>query len=225
MKCSVHTTNLGGVGEATVARPSLPGAWCAPQTPMPAILELINPDGISYIAVAQHWAAGRFAYAINAYWSPFFSWAMVPWLLLGVPPVPGAKVTLFLAAAVLVAGGWKLVGIISTDQVVRWPATALLALLALEWSLTVVTPDVIAVAIFVWYLVALDRLRRPGAARDDRARGAPRAVLFLVKAGGAPPLLSPLPPRALPRPPPRGGGEKGPGEPPGGPGWSPQARR
>lgn len=157
---------------------------------MPPILELINPDGISYIAVAQHWAAGRFAYAINAYWSPFFSWAMVPWLLLGVPPVLAAKLTLFFAAAVLVAGGWRLVGILATDPLVRWPTTALLALLAFEWSLTVVTPDVIAVAIFVWYLVALDRLRRSGSTRAAIVCGLFGALLYLDKAVGLPLFLA-----------------------------------
>jgi len=157
---------------------------------MPAILELINPDGISYLAVAQHWAAGRFAYAINAYWSPFFSWAMVPWLLLGVPPVLAAKITLFLAAGVLVVGGWKLVGILSTDPIVRWPATAVLALLAFEWSLTVVTPDVIAVAIIVWYLLALDRLRRSESTRDAIVCGLLGALLYLDKAVGLPLFLA-----------------------------------
>lgn len=157
---------------------------------MPAILELLNPDGISYLAVAQHWAAGRFADAINAYWSPLFSWAMVPWLLLGLPPVLAAKVTLLLAAAALVGGGWRLVGIFSTEPLVRWPLTASLALLAIEWSLTVVTPDVIAVAIFVWYLLALDRLRRSRSARDAVVCGVAGAVLYLDKAVGLPLFLA-----------------------------------
>lgn len=157
---------------------------------MPAILELINPDGISYLAVAQHWASGRFAYAVNAYWSPFFSWAMVPWLLLGLPPVLAAKLTLFLAVAALVVGGWKLVGILSTDPLVRWPTTALLGLLAFEWSLTVVTPDVIAVAIIVWYLLALDRMRRSGSTRDAIGCGLLGAVLYIDKAVGLPLFLA-----------------------------------
>lgn len=157
---------------------------------MPAILELINPDGISYIAIAQHWADGRFADAINAYWSPLFSLLMVPWLLAGVPALLAAKLTLLLAGAALVLGGWALVGIVSTHLLVRVGATLLMALLAFEWSLAVVTPDLITVAIFLWYLVALDRLRRSGSARDAIAcglRGSSMATNpYSLETGGAP---------------------------------------
>ena len=67
--------------------------------------------------------AGRFTDAVNAYWSPFFSWAMVPWLALGVPPLLAAKLTVLLAAAALVLGGWMLVGVISTDRLLRGAVT------------------------------------------------------------------------------------------------------
>jgi hypothetical protein len=157
---------------------------------MPAILELINPDGISYIAIAQHWAQGRFTDAINAYWSPCFSLAMVPWLLFGVPPLLAAKLILLIAGAALVFGAWTLLGLVTTDSPVRGVTTLLMALLAFEWSLAVVTPDLIMVAIFVWYLVALDRLRRSGSARASIACGLLGSLLYLTKALGLPLFLA-----------------------------------
>src|SRR5262245_66056250 len=37
---------------------------------------LINPDGISYLDVASAYARGDFAEAVNAYWSPLYSWLL-----------------------------------------------------------------------------------------------------------------------------------------------------
>lgn len=37
----------------------------------------INPDGISYLEVAQLYKNGFFYDAVNAYWSPFYSWVLV----------------------------------------------------------------------------------------------------------------------------------------------------
>jgi hypothetical protein len=127
--------------------------------------------------------------ALNAYWSPLLSWAMVPWLAAGVRPLLAAKLTLLLAGAALVAGGWKLAGILTADRAVRAATTALLALLALEWCLTVVTPDLITVAILVWYLLALDRLHRSGSSRDAAFCGLLGALLYLNKAIGLPLFL------------------------------------
>ncbi|MHC4720172.1 MAG: hypothetical protein ACYSYT_06835, partial [Planctomycetota bacterium] len=44
----------------------------------------INPDGISYISVAQKYLAGDFAGAINGYWGPLYSWLLMPFLYFGI---------------------------------------------------------------------------------------------------------------------------------------------
>ena len=44
----------------------------------------IEPDGVSYIEVAHAYLRRDFAHAVNAYWSPFYSWL----LALALAPVP-----------------------------------------------------------------------------------------------------------------------------------------
>ena len=44
----------------------------------------INPDGISYISIAQKYLIGDIDNAINGHFSPLFSWLLVPFLFLSV---------------------------------------------------------------------------------------------------------------------------------------------
>ncbi len=52
----------------------------------------INPDGISYISIAQKYLNGDFTNAINGYWGPLISWLLMPFLYWGVEPLLAAKV-------------------------------------------------------------------------------------------------------------------------------------
>ncbi len=56
----------------------------------------INPDSLSYYMVAQKISVGSFNDAINAYWSPLFSWLMVPFILLGFKSLFAIRATQFL---------------------------------------------------------------------------------------------------------------------------------
>lgn len=47
----------------------------------------INPDGIAYSDIALKWSQGHVYYAINAYWSPFWSWLLAPFFWLGIKPL------------------------------------------------------------------------------------------------------------------------------------------
>lgn len=47
--------------------------------------EIAAPDNVSYLSIADHWAAGRIDEAINGYWSPLYSWLLVPFAWLDVP--------------------------------------------------------------------------------------------------------------------------------------------
>lgn len=51
----------------------------------PQMKYCFDADFFSYHAVAEKWASGDFYHAINPYWSPFFSWIMVPFMWMGLP--------------------------------------------------------------------------------------------------------------------------------------------
>src|SRR5262252_9453801 len=59
----------------------------------------INPDGVSYISIAQGYLHGDFKHAVNGYWGPLLSWLLVPLLAVKIEPVLATKLL-----AVLMAG-------------------------------------------------------------------------------------------------------------------------
>src|SRR4051812_46570039 len=49
----------------------------------------MNPDGISYLDLADAWRHGQWDHALSEYWSPLYSWLLGLWLTL-VQPAPGS---------------------------------------------------------------------------------------------------------------------------------------
>ena len=39
-----------------------------------------NPDTVSYLDIAVKYSQGRWSEAVNDYWSPLYSWALVPFV-------------------------------------------------------------------------------------------------------------------------------------------------
>ncbi|ADZ08980.1 hypothetical protein Metbo_0729 [Methanobacterium lacus] len=55
-------------------------------------------DEISYINIAHAYALGHWANAINGYWSPMYSWLMVPFLIIfGFKPIYGVYISKFIS--------------------------------------------------------------------------------------------------------------------------------
>lgn len=119
---------------------------------------LTNIDGISYVSIARHYAEGHLDAAVNAYWSPLFSWLTVPFLAAGVPDaVAMGLVSAFAAATVVIVG---------TVTAWRWtggrflPAALYLAVagaFALG-NLPMQTPDMLVAAWIVVFAAALIEL-------------------------------------------------------------------
>ena len=64
----------------------------------------INPDGISYISVAQKYLAGDWRGAVNGYWGPLLSWLLMPFLYLGIEPLLATKVLSLPIGAMTIVG-------------------------------------------------------------------------------------------------------------------------
>ena len=60
----------------------------------------INPDGVAYLRIAGYYLAGDVGKAVSGYWSPLYSWLLVPWLAVGVR---GLLATKLLAISLAVA--------------------------------------------------------------------------------------------------------------------------
>ncbi len=52
----------------------------------------LYPDTISYISIAKRYLHGNFHLAINGYFSPLYSWLLMPLLWIGIPSLPAIKI-------------------------------------------------------------------------------------------------------------------------------------
>jgi hypothetical protein len=116
---------------------------------------ITNIDGIQYIRIAEHYFAGRFDDAINAYWSPMISWSILPFMAFGI----GAQAAFYLAVS-----SWSIIGV-AVGTLLIWKRTGgnLYASLAMEGVLLALyttnligtTPDLLTVTWVLMYLWAL----------------------------------------------------------------------
>lgn len=144
----------------------------------------INPDAISYIAVAEHVLAGRWLESVNGYWAPLYPWLMAPLLAVGAAaPLAGRLVSLAAGLAALF-GAKRLAGTAGAG-----PAAQRVLLLALVPSFALygtasLTPDLLFLAIWLHYL-ALVHAPGFGARRRDWAlAGLLGGLGYLAKAYG-----------------------------------------
>lgn len=112
----------------------------------------INPDGISYISIAQKYLIGDIHNTINGHWSPLFSWLLVPFLFVGIDPLLATKLlNLFLGVITFVAV-LKCTYCFQMSEEIR--ATILFALIpvVLYFAFYLITPDLLVSCLMLFYL-------------------------------------------------------------------------
>ncbi|QQR52800.1 hypothetical protein IPG36_01610 [bacterium] len=118
---------------------------------LPAFRYQINPDGVAYIDLARLYADGQWWTAINAYWSPMFSWLLAPLIAIGLNPLIAGKLVQLGGGAGLLVAMWLL----SRHWRPRWMVWSLLGAMAvviLSWALTYgTTPDLVLAALVVGF--------------------------------------------------------------------------
>lgn len=119
---------------------------------LPAHRYQINPDGVGYISVAQKYLDGHFADAVNAYWSPLFSWLLVPLLALGIDRLLAAKILGILIGGATLAGLWRLMRFAAVQADIRTIACLAAIPLLVDAVFIVTTSDLLLVCTLVFYL-------------------------------------------------------------------------
>lgn len=134
----------------------------------------VGLDGLAYLSIAEAYASGDVGAGVNAYWSPLYSWAHVPFLVVGIAPLTASAVVGALtagAAAVALGRFLRVAGISDLFAATTVVATApLLVAFAHHGAF----PDLLLAAVL---LAALADLLSPRFG-SDRATAA-RAGLLL----------------------------------------------
>jgi hypothetical protein len=122
---------------------------------LPGYRYQINPDGISYVDLVRLYAHGHLWTAVNAYWSPLYSWLMAPLVAAGLDPLMAGKLWQLAAGGGLLAALWWL----SRGWQPRWLVGgfwAAAAVVVLSWALTYgATPDLLLAALVVGLVACL----------------------------------------------------------------------
>lgn len=143
-------------------------------------------DLLAYVSVAQKYAAGNLAEAINGCWSPLGSWLLVPFLWAGIDPLIGCRIVHLLVGGVTLFGVSKLSQRFEMSDPIRTVVVLVAAPLLLVFYYI---PDLLICTAMVFYLhhlLAEDYAERP---RRGLWCGAFGALAFLGKSYGMPIFL------------------------------------
>lgn len=124
----------------------------------------INPDALSYISIAQHYRDGFWADAINAYWSPLYSWLLLPPMFLGFESLLAARIVNFALGFVVLGSSWRLAAVVGLSTAFRRILVFALVPIILQWGFSVISPDLLTVALLLPFLALVlrpDFLNKP----------------------------------------------------------------
>lgn len=111
----------------------------------------INPDGISYISLAQKYVSGDYAHAVNAYWSPLLVWMSIPFYLIGLNDIIAMKICLLFSGIVVFIGVHSLWRCFTISDEIKRAIFISLIPLVLYGLLYVISPDMLSAGILCWY--------------------------------------------------------------------------
>jgi hypothetical protein len=111
----------------------------------------INPDGVAYLRIAGYYLSGDVGKAVSGYWSPLYSWLLMPWLALGVSGLLGTKLLAVLLALFWVVGVACLGRRYLESSITRRLLVVTAAVSVLTWSMEVISPDLLLAVLLTYY--------------------------------------------------------------------------
>ncbi len=142
---------------------------------------LFPSDAVSYLSIAEKYAAGNIGTAVNTYWSPMVSWLIALQIKLGVPAISAFHIIKFFSGLLLIFFAGKII------RLYQWPVWAhlagnmIIAAWAAYFTLHYLSPDVLMAAgllIYLYLVLSGKWLQRPW------LTGLLGATLYFTKAFG-----------------------------------------
>ncbi len=147
----------------------------------------LDPDGISYIGIAQKYLIGDFENAINGCWGPLMSWLLIPFLAAGFKPLVGFKILTGTIGLLSLFQFNKLLTNLDIDTNLYLPSLLCATIVILNFALTLVAPDLM----FAFFGICLVNVLLKYSASQENflttiAIGIIGALLFFTKNYGLP---------------------------------------
>jgi hypothetical protein len=117
----------------------------------------IDPDGLSYVSIAQKYLKGNFSEAINGYWGPLFSWLLIPFLKFKINPLWAIKYLNIFLGCLSIFGFFLLTDRFDLPETYRKIYPFFLIPTNLYFSLYFSTPDLLILVIAQFYLYLIYR--------------------------------------------------------------------
>src|SRR5688500_1710708 len=112
----------------------------------------MNPDGVSYLSIANKYLAGHFADAMNAYWSPLYSWLLAGLMAAGIESLLATKVLAILIGEAILASVWWLVAHLKLTRDIPFVVSLRLCPILIQYGMYVTTEDLLLTAALLLYL-------------------------------------------------------------------------
>lgn len=115
----------------------------------------INPDGISYISIAQKYLNGDFGDAVNGYWGPLLAWLLAPFLCFSSDALLAGKIlSLFTGIAAFIALralSYRFEMSESTRTTILFSTIPVI----LSFAFSDLTPDLLLTCMLLFYLTVI----------------------------------------------------------------------
>lgn len=155
---------------------------------LPGYRHRVSVDTTSYISIAELYARGDFAAAVNSHWGPLFSWLIAGSMRLGVDPLVACRLIMLASGLALLEAARRILAQLEVSAALALGTLTALAILALGWVLAgVVYPDVLFTALLTCYLAAAVR---PPSAGSGVACGVFGGLAYLAKSFALPFFLA-----------------------------------
>ncbi|MGA8029544.1 MAG: hypothetical protein WB992_20570 [Bryobacteraceae bacterium] len=112
----------------------------------------LAPDAISYLSIAEQYAAGYAKEAVNAYWGPLYSWCLAALLVLHAPGILAAKVIEIGAGALTLFALHRISLRFDMAEGVRRAFLFVGAAMILGFVMEIDSPDLLFTAVLLLYL-------------------------------------------------------------------------
>jgi len=150
----------------------------------------INPDGISYISVAQKYLGGDFSGAINGYWGPGLTWLLMPFLYLGIEPLLATKVLSLLIGVMTIIALRGLSYRFEMTESIRTVTLLAAVPVVLTFGFFYITPDALLTCIILFYLSVICGADYAGGMKKGAVCGALGGAAYLSKSFAFPFFIS-----------------------------------